>query len=62
VQTAAGTFSYEVKRIRIVHQDDRTVIVHTDHAVLTLTTCYPFHFIGSAPDRYIVSADLVARK
>ena len=62
VQTAAGTFTYEVKRIRIVHQDDRTVIVHTDHAVLTLTTCYPFHFIGSAPDRYIVSADLVARQ
>jgi sortase A len=62
VQSAAGTFTYEVKRIRIVHQDDRTVIVHTDHAVLTLTTCYPFHFIGSAPDRYIVSADLVASK
>jgi len=62
VQSAAGTFTYEVKRIRIVHQDDKTVIVHTDHAVLTLTTCYPFHFIGSAPDRYIVSADLVTRK
>jgi len=62
VQSAAGTFTYEVKRIRIVHQDDKTVIVHTDHAVLTLTTCYPFHFIGSAPDRYIVSADLVARQ
>ncbi len=62
VQSAAGTFTYEVKRIRIVHKDDKTVIVHTDHAVLTVTTCYPFHFIGSAPDRYIISADLVARQ
>ena len=62
VQTAAGTYTYEVKRIRIVTANDRTVIVHTDHAVLTLTTCYPFHFIGSAPDRYIISADLVARQ
>ena len=62
VQTAAGTYTYEVKRIRIVTANDRTVIVHTDHAVLTVTTCYPFHFIGSAPDRYIVSADLVARQ
>jgi sortase A len=62
VQTAAGTYTYEVKRIRIVGANDRTVIVHTDHAVLTVTTCYPFHFIGSAPDRYIVSADLVARQ
>jgi sortase A len=59
VQTAAGTFTYEIKRSRIVHKDDRTVIVPTDHAVLTVTTCYPFNFVGSAPDRYILSADLV---
>ena len=58
-QTAAGTFTYRVRLIRIVGKDDRTVIVHTDHAVLTLSTCYPFHFVGSAPKRYIVVADLV---
>jgi sortase A len=60
VQTSAGTFTYEIKRIRIVDADDRTVIVPTDHAVLTVTTCYPFSYVGSAPDRYILSADLVA--
>jgi sortase A len=59
VKTSAGTFTYEVKETRIVHADDKTVIVPTDHAVLTMTTCYPFNFIGSAPDRYIISADLV---
>lgn len=59
VQTSAGTFTYEVTGTRIVKADDKTVIVPTDHAVLTLTTCYPFYFFGSAPDRYIVSADLV---
>lgn len=59
VTTSAGTFIYEIKNIRIVDKDDRTVIVPTDHAVLTLTTCYPFHFIGNAPERYIVSADLI---
>jgi sortase A len=59
VKTSAGTFTYAVSRTRIVHADDRTVIVPTDHAVLTMTTCYPFHYIGSAPDRYVVSADLV---
>ena len=62
VQTATGTYDYQIKRIRIVHANDRTVIVPTDHAVLTVTTCYPFHFIGSAPDRYVLSADMVARK
>ena len=59
VTTMAGTFTYEVNGIRIVDEDDRTVIVPTDHAVLTVTTCYPFVYVGSAPDRYIVSADLV---
>lgn len=58
-QTSAGTFTYEVKRIRIVEKDDRTVIVPTDNAVLTVTTCYPFNYVGSAPKRYILSADLV---
>jgi sortase A len=59
VKTSAGTFTYAVTGHRIVHADDTTVIVPTDHAVLTMTTCYPFYFVGSAPDRYIVSADLV---
>lgn len=59
VQTVAGTFTYEIRNIRIVDKDDRTVIVPTDHAVLTLSTCYPFQFIGNAPKRYIVSSDLI---
>jgi len=59
LQTSAGTFTYEVNGSRIVHEDDKTVIVPTDHAVLTMTTCYPFNYLGHAPDRYIVSADLV---
>ncbi|MBK5211199.1 MAG: class D sortase [Coriobacteriia bacterium] len=59
VRTVTGTFTYKISGTRIVDKDDRTVIVPTDHAVLTLTTCYPFHFVGSAPDRYIISSDLV---
>jgi len=59
VQTSAGTFTYEVNGTRIVHADDKTVIVPFDHAVLTLITCYPFNTVGYFPDRYIVSAVLV---
>jgi sortase A len=62
VRTSAGTFTYEVKGTRIVPADDKTVIVPTDHAVLTLTTCYPFDTPGYFPDRYIVSAALVKRE
>lgn len=59
VQTSAGTFTYEMVGARIVDADDRTVIVPTDYAVLTLTTCYPFNTPGYYPSRYIVSANLV---
>ena len=59
VQTSAGTFTYEVNGTRIVHEDDKTVIVPTAHAVLTMTTCYPFYTPGYFPERYIVSAVLV---
>lgn len=62
VQTTAGTFVYVVTETKIVHANDRTVIVHTEHAVLTLTTCYPFIYEGHAPDRFIVSAKLVMSK
>lgn len=60
VETVAGKFTYKISGFRIVGANDRTVIVPTKTAVLTLTTCYPFHYIGSAPKRFIVSADLVA--
>ena len=60
VTTAAGKFTYQINQTRIVHADNKTVVVHSDHAVLTVTTCYPFRFLGSAPDRFVLVADLVA--
>jgi sortase A len=59
VKNDYGTFIYEVHRIRIVKANDRTVIVPSDDPILTLSTCYPFRFIGNAPKRYIVQAGLV---
>lgn len=59
VATASGNYTYQVARFRIVKADDRSVIVPTTSAVLTLSTCYPFSFIGNAPKRFIVSADLI---
>ncbi len=54
------TYVYEITDIWITHEDDRTVIVEKDESTLTLTTCYPFDFIGYATDRYIVQAELVS--
>lgn len=59
VKTSAGTFTYKVRSSRIVLKTDRTVIVPTKSAVLTLTTCYPFNNLGATDHAYVVSADLV---
>jgi sortase A len=59
VQTSAGTFTYVIRSFRIVMRTDRTIIVHKDHGVLTLTTCYPFNNIGTTTRAFIVTADLV---
>uniref|UniRef100_UPI0036F349A6 class D sortase n=1 Tax=Oceanobacillus picturae TaxID=171693 RepID=UPI0036F349A6 len=59
VTTEAGEFTYKVRKVRIVDADDRTVIVPKPRATLTVSTCYPFDFVGSAPERYILEAYLV---
>ncbi|MDN7241628.1 class D sortase [Planococcus sp. N028] len=59
VETVAGKFTYKVRQVRIVDEDDRTVIVPKPRATLTVSTCYPFDFVGYAPERYILVADLV---
>jgi sortase A len=59
ITTRDGKFTYRVTRTRIVDKNDRTVIVPTESATVTLSTCYPFRFIGSAPQRFVVSALMV---
>ncbi|MFA1821316.1 class D sortase [Virgibacillus oceani] len=57
VEVPYGSFSYEIIDTKIVDADDRTIIVPTaPDEVLTLSTCYPFNYVGSAPDRYIITA------
>ena len=57
VKMETGTFIYTIFDTEIVDADDRTVIRSTaPEEILTLSTCYPFSFIGSAPDRYIIYA------
>jgi len=60
VKNDVGNFTYQVKQIRIVDKDDRTVIVSTyPHPRLTLVTCYPLTYVGPAPKRLVLIADLV---
>ena len=50
---------YKVQQIVIVKPDDVSVLQPTPVPQLTLVTCYPFYFLGSAPKRYIVQASFV---
>jgi sortase A len=55
--TPEGRFTYVVKDTRIVKPTDVSVLAPTTTPTLTLVTCYPFNYIGSAPDRFIVRAE-----
>jgi len=54
--TLQGNQEYRIQKIRIVQPDDVSVLDPTAQPTLSLVTCYPFYFVGSAPKRYIVSA------
>ena len=59
--TLAGNFNYEVESLRVVDPDNVGILAPSGHNVLTLVTCYPFYFVGPAPQRWIVRARQVVR-
>jgi sortase A len=59
IKTYYGTFTYRASGIRIVNGSDKTVIVRANHEMLTMYTCYPFDYIGFAPNRYVITCDFV---
>lgn len=62
LDTALMTDVYRVERTWIVSPDDVSVLDPTPMSALTLVTCYPFYYVGSAPKRFIVRAVRVSSK
>ena len=56
--TPRGTAEYVVDQLEIVDPQDVGVLRPRSVPSLTLVTCYPFYFVGSAPQRFIVHAAL----
>ena len=57
IQTATGLFRYQVDWMKVVEPSDTTVLEPSDNeSTVTLVTCYPFYFVGSAPKRFVVRA------
>ena len=60
VVTTPGAISrYRVEWAEVTTPEDTRSLRPTDYSALTLVTCYPFHYVGTAPDRYVVRARLV---
>ena len=59
VRTRIKMHRYRVTSIDIVDKTDKRLLADTDEPGVTLVTCYPFYFLGNAPQRYIVAATYV---
>jgi sortase A len=59
VTTLQGEFLYRVVSTGIVDPGDVGVLDADEGQALTLITCYPFYFVGAAPQRFIVRAERV---
>lgn len=57
--TTGGEYRYRVVSIMVVNPDNVAVLNPDGNEILTLVTCYPFYFIGPAPQRFIVRAERV---
>jgi sortase A len=62
VATPEGQFVYRVERTVVVEPSDVWVLDPSDSSILTLVTCYPFTYVGLAPQRFIVRASLQPRR
>ena len=60
IVTPDSVTRYVVDEITVVSPTDVMVLAPRTQPSVTLVTCYPFYFIGSAPQRYIVRASLLA--
>ena len=56
-RTTREEFRYRVTKTAIVEPDDLSVLDARAKSTLTLITCYPFYYFGSAPKRFVVFAE-----
>jgi len=54
VITAAGVFHYRIDRLMVVEPDFISALEPTSDPTVTLVTCFPFRYVGSAPRRFVV--------
>ena len=58
LQTRWGQFLYQVSSLSVVSPKDTRALQPTSDSELHLITCYPFYYVGAAPERFVVRAQL----
>ncbi|MEH6609788.1 MAG: class D sortase [Halioglobus sp.] len=58
LQTLEGPKDFTINSVQVVEITDTHLLQDTDDQTVTLVTCYPFYFVGHAPQRFIVTASL----
>jgi sortase A len=61
LKTSGGDFQYQVESIEVVSPGAVEVLGATSGRTLTLITCFPFYYVGAAPDRFVVYAREVGK-
>ena len=61
LKTLDGDFHYQVESTAVVPPNGIQVLQPSSERTLTLITCFPFYYLGSAPNRFIVRARQVER-
>ena len=59
IETMEAANEYRIVDLMIVNPEDIEVLNPTEENSLTLVTCYPFYYVGSAPQRFIVRASIL---
>ena len=58
LQTLVGEKHFRIESLQVVEITDTQLLQDTREQTVTLVTCYPFYFVGHAPQRFIVTASL----
>lgn len=58
LETSHGEYLYRVRKTRVISPGNVSVLEPTPDPQLSLITCYPFYYVGSAPKRFLVKAEL----
>ncbi len=61
-ESPSATYTYRVEGTQVVKPEDVGVLNPGSTRELTLVTCYPFNYVGAAPERFIVKAQLMSDK